>query len=500
MKEKDLSRRKFINTIGTAALALPIAKNLSYTNKFQQKNLELQKINNEPKPNIVFILSDDHRYDFMSFMGKPDFLQTPNLDKMANEGAHFENVFVTTSLCSPSRASILTGKYTHRHKVVDNDTPMPNDITFFSEYLQKCGYETAFIGKWHMGNVDDNPQKGFDKWISFKGQGVYYNPELNIDGKKVTKEGYITEILTDYAIEWLNQKHTKPFFLFLSHKAVHAEFEPAKKYLDKFKNVKINYPISFANTEENYRNKPNWVKEQRNSWHGVDFMYHGAMEFELFYKRYCETLLSLDENIGRVLKSLDDSGLSKSTIVFYTSDNGFSLGEHGLIDKRQMYEESVRVPLLAYAPGFIQPKTKIKQLVQNIDFAPTILEIAGLKPPDDMDGKSFFSILTNENVQWRDEIFYEYYWERPFPQTPTMFGIRNNKYKYITYYGIWDTDELYDIENDPDEMNNLIVDSKYENLKKELNKKIYDWLERTNGMQIPLKRDIFWQANLRKPK
>ncbi|GAB6282489.1 MAG: sulfatase [Ignavibacterium sp.] len=500
MKNQDLSRRKFINTIGTAALALPIAKNFSYTNKFHQKNLELKKINNEPKRNIIFILSDDHRYDFMSFMGKPDFLQTPNLDKMANEGAHFENAFVTTSLCSPSRASILTGKYTHRHKVVDNDTPMPNDITFFSEYLQKAGYETAFIGKWHMGNVDDNPQKGFDKWISFKGQGVYYNPELNIDGKKITKEGYITEILTDYAIEWLNQKHTKPFFLFLSHKAVHSEFEPAKKYLDKFKNIKIDYPISFANSKENYRTKPNWVKEQRNSWHGVDFMYHGAMEFDVFYRRYCETLLSLDENIGRVLKSLDDSGLSKSTIVFYTSDNGFSLGEHGLIDKRQMYEESVRIPLLAYAPGFIQPKTKIKQLVQNIDFAPSILEIAGLKAPDDMDGKSFFPILKGENIPWRDEIFYEYYWERPFPQTPTMFGIRNNKYKYVTYYGIWDIDELYDIENDLNEMNNLIVDSKYENLKKELNKKIYDWLEKTDGMQIPLKRDIFWQANLRKPK
>ncbi len=500
MKNQDLSRRKFINTIGTAALALPITKNFSHLNNLQQQNLHLQKLNDEPKRNIIFILSDDHRYDYMSFMGKPSFLLTPNLDKMANEGAHFENAFVTTSLCSPSRASILTGKYTHKHGVVDNDSPIPDDMIYFPEYLQKAGYETAFIGKWHMGNVDDNPQKGFNKWISFKGQGVYYDPELNIDGKRIKREGYITEILTDYAIEWLNQKHDKPFFLFLSHKAVHAMFEPAKKDLDKYKNTKIEYPISYANTEANYRNKPNWVKEQRNSWHGVDYMYHGDFEFDTFYRRYCETLLSLDENIGRVLKTLDDSGLSKSTIVFYTSDNGFSLGEHGLIDKRQMYEESVRIPLLAYAPGLIKPKTKIKQLVQNNDIAPTILEMAGLKAPDYMDGKSFFPILKEENITWRDEIFYEYYWERPFPQTPTMFGIRNNKYKYVTYYGIWDIDELYDIENDRYEMNNLINDSQYEKLKKELNKKIYDWLEKTDGMHILIKRDIFWQANLRKPK
>ena len=181
-------------------------------------------------------------------------------------------------------------------------------------------------------------------------------------------------------------------------------------------------------------------------------------------------------------------------------DNGFSLGEHGLIDKRQMYEESVRVPLLAYSPGFIKPGIKISELVQNIDIAPTILDLAGIKTPDQMDGKSFVPLLKGEHTEWREHIFYEYFWERPFPQTPTVFGIRTNKYKYMTYHGIWDIDELYDIENDPEEKHNLINKPEHQDLWKELNKKIYAWLESTNGMQIPLRKDIFWRADKRKPK
>ncbi len=242
MKDKPgLTRRKFISNISTSAATIPLLNlsNVFNIHSAEKEELKIKRISDSKQPNIIFILSDDHRYDFMSFMGKPSFLKTPAMDKMSKEGVQFENTFVTTSLCFPSRASILTGQYSSKHGVIDNDSPEPTNNIYFPEYLRKLGYETAFIGKWHMGNISDEPRKGFDKWISFKGQGVYYNPDLNIDGKHVKREGYITDILTDYAIEWINKRRDKPFFLYLSHKAIHAMFEPAKRHLGIFDNVKI---------------------------------------------------------------------------------------------------------------------------------------------------------------------------------------------------------------------------------------------------------------------
>jgi arylsulfatase A-like enzyme len=318
---------------------------------------------------------------------------------------------------------------------------------------------------------------------------------LNIDGKKIEAKGYTTDLLTDYTIDWLDKrKHDKPFFVYLSHKAGHMMVEPAARHAGKYADAPIEYPASIADTEENYKGKPQWVKRQRNSWHGVDGMYNKQMSFDTFYRKYCETLFGLDENIGRVLDYLDKSGLAENTVVFYMSDNGFLLGEHGLIDKRAMYEESMRVPLLAYCPGLIKAGSKIEQMVQNIDIAPTILDIAGVKAPNDMDGKSFLPLLTGNDIPWRDSVFYEYFWERHYPQTPTMHGIRTDRYKYIHYYGIWDTDELYDLQNDPNEMNNLIKSPEHQTLVKELNSRMYKWLENTNGMAIPLTRDIEFRA------
>ncbi len=454
------------------------------------------------RKNVIFILSDDHRYDAMSFMNFNDFLKTPNMDKMAKEGIHFKNAFVSTSLCSPSRASILTGMYAHQHGVVDNMSPVPENLTYFPQYLQKLGYETAFIGKWHMGEVkgDASPRKGFDKWISFKGQGQYYNPELNIDGKTVKVKGYITDILTDYAIKWMKQKRDKPFFLYLSHKAVHALFKPAPEDKGIFENEKVPHPASMANTPENYKEKPRWVREQRNSWHGVDYMYYGEYDFDSFYKRYCETLESLDRNIGKIINYTEDANIADNTIIFYMGDNGFMFGEHGLIDKRQMYEESIRVPLLAYSPKNIKPAV-IDKMVLNIDIAPTILDIAGMKQkPKQMIGLSFYPLMKGEKTDWRKEFYYEYYWERAFPQTPTTFGVRTDKYKYIFYHGIWDTNELYDLENDPHEMHNLANNPKYKSLIDEMDKKLSNWLEETNGMQIPLRRGPDYIKNERGPK
>lgn len=491
-----IARRSFLNKIGCAGLLtfLPSrSKSETVFNLYEKKR-------NKPR-NVIFILSDDHRYDFMGFLNKPTFLKTPNMDRMAKEGAYLKYAFVTTSLCSPSRASIFTGQYSHRHGVVDNNVDIPEGTVFFPQYLQKAGYETSFFGKWHMGQDTSNPRPGFNKWISFKGQGVYYDPELNVDGKTVKREGYITDLLTDYAINWLDKEHTKskPFFLFLSHKAVHAMFEPAKRHLGLYNDVELEYPKSMANSEENYKGKPRWVKEQRYGWHGVDYMYHGQMDFDTFYRRYCETLLAVDESIGRILDYLEQTGLLEETLVMYMGDNGFSFGEHGLIDKRHMYEDSQRVPFLALAPGFIQSGTVVKNLVQNIDIAPTVLELAGIKKPENMDGLSVVKLLKGEETAWRDKVYYEYYWERNFPHTPTTHGMRTEKWKYIHYHGIWDIDELYDLENDPDEMNNLINDPQVQDLVNKFNKELWDWLEKTDGMQIPLRRDQGFRGADRKP-
>jgi N-acetylglucosamine-6-sulfatase len=489
------TRREFLETMGSMAAAMPLV-----TARAQEKQLDLQTMVGIKPPNVVFILSDDHRYDFMGFMGRPKFLETPNMDRLAREGAHLENAFVTTSLCSPSRASILTGQFSHRHGVVDNNTRVPEGTVFFPQYLQQTGYETAFMGKWHMGHASDEPRPGFDKWISFRGQGDYYNPTFNIDGKRQKTEGYVTDLLTEYAVNWLKTKREKPFFLYLSHKAVHAMFEPAKRHLGKYDDVAVEYPDTMADTEENYRGKPRWVRAQRNSWHGVDYMYHGQMDFDTFYRRYCETLLALDESIGHILNALEETGQLENTLVFYMGDNGFCFGEHGLIDKRHMYEPSLRVPLLAYSPQLIQPGTKIKQMVQNIDIASTIMAAAGLESPATMDGRSFLPLLQGKETAWRDAVFYEYYWEWNFPQTPTVHGIRTDRYKYMHYHGIWDTDELYDLQQDPEEKMNLIDRPEYQDLVKELKNRVFQWLEETDGMKIPLRRAEGFQAADRKQK
>jgi N-acetylglucosamine-6-sulfatase len=490
-----MNRRDFLQSAGAASLALGLA-----SARAEAKKKAIQKRAGTRPRNIVFILSDDHRYDFLGFLGKVKFLQTPNLDRLGRDGAHFQNAFVTTALCSPSRASILTGLFSHKHGVVDNQTDIQPGLVFFPEYLQQLGYETAFMGKWHMGHDSDEPRPGFDHWVSFRGQGEYYHGELNVDGRKVRTTKHISDELTDYAVAWLKKERTKPFFLYLSHKAVHAMFEPAQRHLGRYENVKLEYPVTMADTEENYRGKPAWVKEQRNSWHGVDYMYHGQMDFDRFYQRYCETLLSVDDSVGRVLDRLKEIGQADSTLVFYMGDNGFCLGEHGLIDKRHMYEPSMRVPLLAYCPALIQPGTKVTQLVQNIDIAPTILEAAGARPPEYMDGRSFLPLLAGREVPWRDAVFYEYYWEAAFPQTPTTFGVRTDRYKFIHYHGIWDTDELYDVQNDPDERHNLIARPEHEQLVSELKKRLYDWLEKTGGMQIPLRREVGARSDKRGPR
>ena len=451
------SRRDFLKSAGRgmAALAFFGAPKGSYG--------LLTENNKTTRRNVVLVLSDDHRYDFMGFMKEaPVFLETPNMDRMAQQGAHLVNAFVSTSLCSPSRASILTGQYMHHHHIVDNQRPAPKGTVFFPQYLQKAGYQTAFVGKWHMGHDHDAPRPGFDHWVSFKGQGTYFDPTLNINNKRRKFQGYTTDVLTEQALAWLKDgRDTKrPFFLYLSFKAVHYPFQPARRYRGRYGKAKVKRPETMANTERNYQTQPHWVRERRYSIHGVDHMETGQYDndpvpsFDDLYLQYCETVHGLDENLGRVLTYLDETG------------------------------------------------TKVTQMVQNIDIAPTLLGAAGVQPPKTakMDGRSFLPLLRGESIRWRDHILYEYYWEWNFPATPTVFAIRTERYKYIFYHGMWDHNGFYDLRTDPHERHNLINVPAYRERIAAMKKQLFDELEAGGGLNIPVRRPWGERLDQRKLK
>ncbi|MFP6905171.1 MAG: sulfatase [Verrucomicrobiota bacterium] len=447
--------------------------------------------------NVIFILSDDHRYDFMSFMPEaPEFLETPHLDRLAREGAHLKNAFVSTSLCSPSRASVLTGQYMHHHKVVDNQRPVPEGTVFFPQYLQQAGIKTAFVGKWHMGHDQDHPRPGFDHWVSFKGQGAYFDPTLNINGEQKSFKGYNADVLTDRALEWLAENHDEAFFLYLSFKAVHYPFQPAKRHHGRYQGKKIDYPETMAFTEENYETQPKWLKERRYGIHGIDHMETGAFDkdpvpsFDELYWRFCETVHGLDENIGRVLGFLDEQKLSEDTLVLYMGDNGFALGEHGFYDKRDAFEVSIRVPMLARAPAMIQPGTVVTQMVQNIDIASTVLDAFGVDQQagtPKMDGTSFLPLLKGEVLPWRQHILYEYHWEWNFPAQPTTLAIRTDRYKYVYYHGVWDINGFYDLESDPHERHNLIRVPAYRATIEAMRNQLFRELAASGGLDMPVR-------------
>ncbi len=453
--------------------------------------------------NVIFILTDDHRYDAFGFLHGQAWLKTPHMDALARDGAHLKNAFVTTALCSPSRASILTGVYAHRHKIVDNNTAIPAGTRFFPQLLQRAGYKTAFIGKWHMGNGGDEPQPGFDKWVSFRGQGTYLPSKngLNVDGKHVAQKGYITDELTGYALDWLDTiPREQPYFLYLSHKAVHSDFVPAERHKGVYANEKFQPPKTMAESGEYAQHRPMWVQNQRNSWHGVDFPYHSNLDIAEYYQRYAETLLGVDDSVGRVLETLRKRGQLDSTLVIYMGDNGFAFGEHGLIDKRTAYEESMRVPMLARCPELFSGGRTITNVIAGLDIMPTVLDAAGITPPQDLDGRSMLPLLAgNPDPKWRKDLLYEYYWERNFPQTPTLHALRTDRYKYVHYYGIWDSDELYDLQEDPLETNNLIDNPERKATVQQMGKRLFDILEETGGMEIPMRRNMGPQQNKRNP-
>jgi N-acetylglucosamine-6-sulfatase len=401
--------------------------------------------------------------------------------------------------------------YAHNHGVVNNYNPVDPRLKFFPEYLQEAGYNTAFIGKWHMGGEIDDPQRGFDYWLSFKGQGTYWAdghgttrvvPQTsmdgyNINGKRVPQQGYITDELTDYALDWLNNySDDKPFFLYVSHKAVHSDFVAADRHIGRYKNEQLSYPETFGAEND----KPMWLINQKNSRHGMDFGYN-LPDFDLskYYQRYCETLLSVDDNLGRIMQWVEQSEHSDNTIVVYMGDNGFQFGEQGLIDKRTAYETSVRIPLLLWWPGKFREAKVVDKKVANIDIAPTFLDIAGFPVPENMDGRSFKPMIEGEEIKWRDELLYEYYWERNYPYTPTIHAIISERYKFIRYQGIWDLDEFYDLQTDPKETTNLVNDTGHQMLIVEYRKKLFDLLKETNGESMPLLPDRGKVFPLRNP-
>jgi N-acetylglucosamine-6-sulfatase len=359
--------------------------------------------------------------------------------------------------------------------------------------LQQAGYATAFVGKWHMGGSSDAVRPGFDHWVSFPGQGSYApaDHQLNVDGERVPRKKYMTDELTDYAVNWLRHRSAEqPFLLYLSHKGVHGLYDPAPRHVDRYQHKTINLPAAVKAPFPADSGKPMWVQDQRNSWHGVEFPYHGRSGQSLaeMYRHYCEMILSVDESVGRVMQALNDRGLREHTLVLFTSDGGHLWGEQGLIDKRCAYEPSIRIPMLAHCPALVQPKTRCDALVANIDVAPTFLELAGLNVPDWIDGNSFAKLLTSPSAtaSWRRQLLYEYYWEPQFPQTPTLFCLREERYKLIQYHGIWDLDELYDLKNDPGETSNLILDPEYASVVTRMRRDLYQELQATNGLVIPL--------------
>lgn len=450
----EITRRQFLLGTGAAVAALPfmsVGKALS----------------DEKRPNFVFILTDDHRYDAMSCAGHP-FLHTPNMDRIAKEGARFTNAFVTTALCSPSRASFLTGRYAHSHGVINNSTPLSDDIPTFAQVLQSAGWDTAYIGKWHMG-AQEGPRPGFNRWVSFKGQGVYYNPLLNIDGVNQKTIGYNTDLLTKYALEWLRKPRTAPFCLYLSYKAVHGPFMPAVRHSKLFSDVKIGRP---ANMTYDMSDKPAWVRAGMEAGHDSKGALGDPAKFDEFIRDYNRTLVAVDEGVGQVLRQLEASGVLDDTVVVFAGDNGYFQGEHGRLDKRAMYEESIRIPMIMRYPRLVRPRTIVDKMVLNIDLCPTFLDIAGLPCPEGVQGRSFVPILTRRRGEWREDFLYEYFQEKGYPRTPTMRGVRTERWKYVEYPDIDDIGELYDLTNDPLEMHNLVSDARYERVLAEMRSRL----------------------------
>jgi arylsulfatase A-like enzyme len=428
-------------------------------------------------PNVLFLLTDDQRWDALGLAGHKH-LKTPNIDRLGQEGVYFKNAFCTTSLCSPSRASILSGLYAHAHGVTNNFVEYPSSMKSFPVVLQSIGYETAYIGKWHMGEENDEPRPGFDWFVTHKGQGKYFDTEFNINGKKrEVVPGYYTHVVTDMAEQWLaRERDSKPWCLMIGHKAPHSFYLPEPKYEKSFSNVHIPYPETAFMLDD----KPAWIQARQSTWHGIygplfewrkkfpDNSPEAVKDFEAMTRAYLGTILSVDDSVGRLYELLKKRGELDNTIIVFMSDNGILNGEHGMVDKRTAHEPSIRILQIVRFPGLVaknQPKV-IEDQVLTVDMAPSLLELCQAPRLENSHGKSWKKLVQAGDDQWRKSFLYHYNYEKQFPYTPNVRAVRTNTWKYShSPHGDGQADrhmaELYNIEFDPEERHNLIGNPKY---------------------------------------
>jgi len=467
------------------------------------------------QPNIIFIFTDDHAEQAISAYGSV-INQTPNIDRLADEGMIFKNAFCTNSICAPSRAVIQTGKHSHLNGVIDNIEVFDSAQVTFPKLLRAGGYQIAMIGKWHL----KSEPVGFDYWKVLPGQGNYYNPDFRTPEGRERIEGYVTDIITDLSLEWLKngRDKTKPFLLMSQHKAPHRPWLPGPDYLDMYDDVEIPEPETLF---DDYSNRASGAKiqemeidrhmrfswdlkvirdphdslglrvwEQRKKRFTPDQLaaWNAAYEpknktfleanlegkelvrwkYQRYIKDYLRCIASVDDNIGRLLDYLDESGLAENTVVIYSSDQGFYLGEHGWFDKRWMYEESLHMPFIVKWPGVIAPGSVNSDMVQNLDFAETFLDMAGLQIPAEMQGRSLVPILRGQTPDdWRTSIYYHYYEYPGAHMVQKHNGVRTNRYKLINYYELGEK-ELFDLETDPKEMKSVYNDPEYAKIQTQL--------------------------------
>ncbi|MDX2306452.1 MAG: sulfatase [Microscillaceae bacterium] len=492
-------------------------------NTNQSTPKDVKSLSQKTPPNVIFIMTDDHAYQAISAYSSK-LIQTPHIDRLAKEGMRFDRAFVTNSICAPSRAVILTGKFSHLNSVRDNIQRFDSTQQTLPKLMQATGYETAMIGKWHL----KSEPTGFDYWKVLPDQGHYYNPDFLTPKGKIQEKGYVTDIITNEAIDWIRSKRdtSRPFMLMYQHKAPHREWWPATEHLKDLQSQKYPEPATLF---DDYQGRGKAAKEaemrinehmglsndnkiqpeiadkkgiknflvwydrifkndyarldeaQKKQWDAVygpineDFDKNTPQgkdllrwKFQRYMQDYLACIRSVDENIGRLLKYLDESGLAENTVVVYTSDQGFYLGEHGWFDKRFMYEESFRTPLLVRWPGKIKAGSVCTELVQNLDIPETLLDIVGAKIPQDMQGKSFKPLLLESNESWRDVIYYHYYEYPGIHAVKRHYGIRSKTHKLIHFYYDVDEWELYDLEKDPQEMKNVYEDAAYKDIREKL--------------------------------